>query len=232
MEIAALIPAEGSVIDVGTDHGLLPIWLALRDERRITATDINSAPLSRAASAAEDAGVSHKICFVLCDGLDECGSSDVVIIAGMGGETITGILERAAWTRGAVLLLQPMSKTDALRTWLYENRYHITQEVLVKDSGVIYPIMSVTGGDAPIPSRAELNLGVNVKRDGLFREHLLEIMQKTERKLSGLEASRKPDNLRQREETMRLLADFRQVLILTTDDEQTLITDTEQEGNT
>ena len=223
MEIAALIPEEGSVVDVGTDHGFLPVWLALGGERRITATDINAAPLSRAVSAAEDAGVGHKIRFVLCDGLDGCEPSDVVVIAGMGGETIARILERAAWTREALLFLQPMSKAETLRQWLYENGYNITREVLVKDSGVIYPILSAVGGDAPVPNSAELHYGVNVRQDDLFREHLTEIIQKAERRLSGLEASRKPDDLRRREETARLLADVRQALAL--------MTDAKREGN-
>ena len=210
-KIAALIPPDVSVIDVGTDHGLLPVWLALGGERRITATDIRPGPLGRAVSAAESAGVEQKIQFLLCDGLEGCESADVVVIAGMGGETIAGILERASWTceAGRLLLLQPMSKAEALRRRLYQGGYHIEGEVLVKNSGVIYPILSVTGGSAEIPSLAELYLGVNAAKDELYSEYLAETIKKTERRLRGLENSAKPSDLPRLAEMRRLYEEIR-----------------------
>ena len=48
--VASLITAGNSVADIGTDHGYIPIYLALNDlTKKAVAMDINEGPLSRAA---------------------------------------------------------------------------------------------------------------------------------------------------------------------------------------
>ena len=96
--IASILPHGRGFADVGTDHGYLPVYMAQHGySGKIIASDINEGPLSTAVASARQAGVEDRICFRLCDGLDGCGSEelDTVVIAGMGGDTICGILDRA-----------------------------------------------------------------------------------------------------------------------------------------
>ena len=100
--LADLVPQGARLADVGTDHGYLPVWLLQRGRMESAiASDINALPLDHARATAAEYGVTACIDFRLCPGLAKIGSEecDTVAIAGMGGETIIGILEAAPWTR-------------------------------------------------------------------------------------------------------------------------------------
>ena len=82
-------------VDVGTDHGYLPIHMAENGYKgKIFASDVNADPLNKAIHNANDAGVSDKIDFFLCDGLEKCPRDeiDTIVVAGMGGDMIVKIL--------------------------------------------------------------------------------------------------------------------------------------------
>ena len=68
--IAEYVPPGSTVVDVGTDHAYIPIWL-LQEGRseRAYATDIKAGPLSRAEADAERYGVTERLTLLLCDGL-------------------------------------------------------------------------------------------------------------------------------------------------------------------
>ena len=197
--IARLVPLSGGVADVGTDHGYIPISLLQRGfADKIVATDINPGPLESAKCAAAGQGVSDKISFYLCDGLaalDGDGLS-TVIIAGMGGETIASILEAAPWTKesGRLLILQPMSKSERLRSWLFENVYRVLTEELVED-GAVYELMTVTGGEDTPYEAGELLTGHYslISGDPLFPARLDALTEKCKRAAEGLSASSDPE---------------------------------------
>ena len=100
--IASLVPKGARLADIGTDHGYLPVYLLQEGTiGHAIVSDINALPLAHARATAAEYGVTEKLDFRLCPGLaklrpEEC---DTVAIAGMGGETILGILEAAPWTR-------------------------------------------------------------------------------------------------------------------------------------
>lgn len=146
------ISADARVIDVGTDHGYIPVYLAVENRAgSIIATDINIGPLSRARELAAEYDVSDKISFILTDGLSGIESdADTIIIAGMGGETIIGILKAAPWiqTRGIKLILQPQSKTDELTLWLAENGFAVESCELVCEREKYYIIFEAKSGMA------------------------------------------------------------------------------------
>ena len=116
------VPLGVRVLDVGTDHGYLPIHLALQGHSgALYASDVAAAPLESARRNAERYGVSDRIDFRLADGISEelAPSLDCVIIAGMGGETILGIVRAATLLRpGALLILQPQTKVETLLVYL------------------------------------------------------------------------------------------------------------------
>lgn len=135
--------------DIGTDHGYVPVWLTQHGAESVTAADLRPGPLQSARINAVQYGVGSRIRFVLADGLQYPGaeSADTVVIAGMGGETIELILSRAAWTRGARLVLQPQTKLDELCLWLGQNGYALRKASLVRDAGRLYTVLSVYGGE-------------------------------------------------------------------------------------
>lgn len=142
------INAVYGVMDVGTDHGYIPIELASSGfTGNIIASDINPLPLGIARRNAEKAGVSDSISFVLKDGIDPelLQLVDTVIIAGMGGDTICHILDLAYEhiSGDHTFLLQPMSKPEVLRYWLVNNGFSIKSEALVYDNERLYSVLTV-----------------------------------------------------------------------------------------
>ena len=113
------------------------------------------------------------ICFQLCDGLAQCDPEavDTIVIAGMGGDTICGILDRAEWCMDKKynLILQPMTHAEVLRYWLIYNEFEIEREDLVEDSGLIYPILLARFGGHTVLNDAELFVG----KCAMLHEHPL-----------------------------------------------------------
>ena len=162
--IYSLICQGRGVVDVGTDHGYIPVALAQNGYAgKIIASDIRSGPLQAARSSAESAGVEEKIDFLLCDGLDSCKPEmvDTIIVAGMGGDTITGILDRAEWCarEDIKLILQPVTKAEILRYWLVNNDFVIKSEAQVMENGTVYQIICAVPGRDCKYMDAELFIG-------------------------------------------------------------------------
>ena len=207
--IANMVPEGTRLADVGTDHGLIPIRLLQEGRiRSAIASDIRPGPLSRAKANAAQHGVEG-ICFVLCDGLRKIApnSADTIVIAGMGGETIAAILASAPWTReGKTLLLQPMSRPEALRAAFERLEMRIEEEKLVRDAGKLYSILRVRGGMPLRLSEAELYTGAYALISGqeLFPEHLRQWKSKTSAALQGLARSSKPEDAARRERLRRV----------------------------
>ncbi len=191
--IASILPHGRGFADVGTDHGYLPVYMAQHGySGKIIASDINEGPLSTAVASARQAGVEDRICFRLCDGLDSCGSEelDTVVVAGMGGDTICGILDRADWvmSRDILLILQPMTKAEVLRYWLTNNDFAICGEWLIEENGEIYQILSARFGARTPLSDAELFTGKYELAVGnaLFPVQLAALIKRFERAAAGM----------------------------------------------
>jgi len=144
--IAGYIEAGAGVADVGTDHGFLPVWLAQKGlYGNIIASDISAGSLAAARRTAEKHNVTDKITFFTTPGLEGFEGLDVdtIVIAGLGGETISGILSGAPWVRqrNIRLILQPQTKAVKLCVWLSDNGYIIRDSRLARDRGKRYVII-------------------------------------------------------------------------------------------
>lgn len=195
--VADLVPAGARLADVGTDHAYLPAALVLEGKiPAAIAADLRQGPLGRARATVRDCGLFGKIAFRLCDGLSGIGPGeiDAAVIAGMGGETIAGILAAAPWTRewDIPLVLQPMSSMPDLRAWLGENGYWIVTERLAREGELLYTALLVRAGEMPPLSPAELWAGKN-RPDALRGAWLDQWLIKIERALEGLRQSRQED---------------------------------------
>lgn len=195
--IYALIGEGKGLVDVGTDHGYIPTALAQSGYAgNIIASDIKPGPLQAARRSATSAGVEDKIHFILCDGLDGCDPSaiDTILIAGMGGDTICGILDRAEWcmTPDYTLILQPVTKAEVVRYWLAYNGYEFLDEVLVRDGGIIYQIIRARIKENTPLSLAELYTGefALARKNVLFGEYLDGLISRFETGIKGLERAK------------------------------------------
>ena len=199
-QIYDLIPESGrGVIDVGTDHGLIPIRLARSHYRgNIFASDIVSGPLKTAQDAARANLLDKRIHFLLCDGLESCPAEavDTIVIAGMGGDTICGILDRADWIFAGdyYLILQPMTRPEVLRYWLVHNEFLIDKEaVIADDSNHTYQIFSALHGKSPRYQDVEYLVGkATLPRlgDGI-RPVIVQQLEMIQKKLSGFQKAGK-----------------------------------------
>lgn len=164
--IAERLPDTGVVCDVGSDHGLLPLYLLDRNPKaRAVVTDIKPSPLARARAALEEGGVSDRAACVLTDGIAGLSGYriDCFVIAGMSGETIAGILRegREILRPGQRLFLQPMSHEDLLRAYLSPEGFRVTEEVVIKENGKLFLLLCVsfTGEPEKAPDPVDAALG-------------------------------------------------------------------------
>ncbi len=194
--IAQQVPQGARLVDVGTDHGYLPVWLLMNNViERAIAADLREKPLGRSRETAQQYGQSEKISFRLCDGLKDIDANEVdtVVIAGMGGDTIASILEVAPWTRqDKLLILQPMTGAPRLRPWLQSHGYVILSEIICREGKKLYSIWTVKGGNMAALSSAEEWAGINCDTP-LRLDYLKMIEGKVQKALQGHRASQAPD---------------------------------------
>ena len=192
--LCRMIPMDGiGFADVGTDHGFIPVWLARNGYTgKIYASDIAEDPLRKAIALAKEYHLEEKICFSLCDGLDACPPEkvDCILIAGMGGDAICRILDRAEWilNGGYTLVFQPMTHAEVVRYWLIHNGFRITREAVIKEDHHVYQAFSAAAGKSGKVSDAEYCAGIT-DSDHIGENIQLvydDLIPKTRRKLKGL----------------------------------------------
>ncbi len=147
--IADCLDDSAYVCDVGSDHGALPLYLLSSGKcKKAIVTDLNEKPLERARFNLFQAGVDQHATFVQTDGIEEVLplQPDSFVIAGMGGETILGILDRALHdiAHGTFFVMQPMTKVAALRRYLYETGFFISDEKLVYENHKFFIVICAT----------------------------------------------------------------------------------------
>ena len=172
LSLAASMVREGAfVADIGTDHGYLPISLLRCGKvRGAVLTDINEGPLKRAERNVIAAGLRHKVDLRLTDGvrgLENMGITDIVI-CGMGGELIAEILSAAGGLRDRSLnlILQPMTRPEKLRAWLFENGFAIPEERYCTEAGKHYVCINARFTGSPTQyTPLDINFGNDITPD-------------------------------------------------------------------
>ena len=137
-----------SIIDVGTDHGYIPIYAIKKGLcKKAIASDINKDPVKKAQLNASLEGVGKDVEVRLGGGLSTVKLKEVegVIIAGMGGNLIRDILEmdKDKLPFYKFIILQPAQNPEVLRKYLYTGGYKILEEDLCLDEGIYYELFKV-----------------------------------------------------------------------------------------
>ena len=196
LKIASMVDKGSSVIDVGCDHGYIPIYLAQQGIAvKALAADINDGPLKAADKNIKKFGLEEKVKTCKSDGLLQivCSDFDTIIIAGMGGSLIADIM--SAGVRGKTYILQPMTALDNLIEFLSENGFEILSHVLVEEENHIYNILKVCDGSF-CPSELQMHLGELIDKDELYFKYAEKLRNKFIKIISGLEKSQNCDNVR------------------------------------
>ena len=153
--IASFVRSGLTAADIGCDHALLAINLVQAGvAKKCFACDISEGSLKKAASNIKKYGLAGQIETILCDGAKglEPNEIDDVIIAGIGPDVISKIIEEAAWLRDPQknLVLSPASKPHVLRKYLAAAGFGVLQEEAVLSDGRYYTVM-LARFDAAVP---------------------------------------------------------------------------------
>ena len=153
--IASMIEKCDSAVDVGTDHGYIPIYLVKNGIiKSAIASDINKGPVEKARNNIFSNNVTSQISCRLGSGLSTVkkGEVEVAIIAGMGGNLIRDILEADLDVVKELnyMILQPVQNAEVLRAYLYSAGYDVLDEEICMDDGKFYEIIKVKYNTNPI----------------------------------------------------------------------------------
>ena len=153
--VASMVTEGNRLVDVGCDHGYLPLYLYLNKKiPSAIAMDVRSGPLSRAREHIAEYGLEKYIETRLSDGLSALspGEGDTLTVAGMGGPLMERILMAKEEVRESFqeLILQPQSDIPHFRRFLREIGWEIIEEEIVLEDGKFYPMMKAVRGEAQI----------------------------------------------------------------------------------
>ncbi len=144
--IADEITPGCSFADIGSDHALLPVYVAQHKlVQRAIATELNAGPLEQAQRQVRASGLTHMIDVRGGNGLEvlQVNEVDVISIAGMGGSLISTILEQGKDKLRGVhkLILQPNVGEEHVRRWLVQEGWFLTHEIILEEDNHIYEIL-------------------------------------------------------------------------------------------
>ena len=156
--IVELARPSRCIADIGCDHGYIGLaLLKKRVCRQVLECDISAESLQKARENFQARGMCENAEFLVCDGLEFSQQAQGAVIAGMGAQSVVGILRRG-WEKAGQMrffVLQPATDVEILRKYLIENQFRILRERIVQEDGRFYPILLVRPGMEPQPYRQE-----------------------------------------------------------------------------
>ncbi len=212
------VPEKSRVIDVGTDHAYIPIYL-IQTGRVLSclATDINAGPLKKAAHNIEQHGACH-IRLMQTNGLEGVTREDgeVIMISGMGGYLIIDILERASHLLEGVerLILQPQQDIEQVRRYLHQKGFRIEDEDFVIDDDKYYTVIVAVPGKEIYEAGYDYKYGKCLiqKKHPLFKQWLIQKEAKIMEIAASLEGISSESVIKRKQELNKELEMHREVI--------------------
>ena len=150
LSIANLVSDNSKVVDIGCDHGLVSIYLAMNKQNiSVIASDINQNALDNAIKNINKYHLEDKIKVCLSNGLDNINDEiDTIIISGMGGHTIVDILTNNQEKLNTVnnIIIQSNNDIEYVRRKIVKLGYYINKEELILDKNIYYTVILFTKG--------------------------------------------------------------------------------------
>ncbi len=168
-----------TVVDIGTDHGYIPIYLIEHKiANRCIACDINPMPLGNAQKNIISYKMEDQIETRLGGGLSKIqkGEADAIIIAGMGGMLIIDILKENTEVVKAVGLLILQAQLDIIdvRKYIHQIEFTIIDEQMVYDDGKYYTVIVAKPGKEKAYSKRGYMFGEKTinKKEKVFKDFM------------------------------------------------------------
>ncbi len=179
---ASFVERGAAVADIGCDHAYLPIYLIKENiASSVVACDINEGPCETARENIRRQGLSKVISVRCTDGLFgiEDVAPDNIVICGMGGDLIFRIVSESGYTKDKtpLLILQPMTKVNELRSSLLRAAYNIEKEALVYDDRLYEVIVCRYDGVSREWSELELLTGKYTEKNELYISHINKLVK-------------------------------------------------------
>ena len=178
-----------SFADVGCDHGYCTRYMLERGLcKEATISDISPKCLKKARDLLKEYEKSGVLSAVCCDGLEKIDpSTELVLIAGMGGDEIISILKKSFIPKNFVF--QPMKNAPRLRSYLIGIGAHISRDEVFDDGGKFYFVLcGKRSGERTEYSKAELMFGKQLQSP-ILKKYLEEELEKRRAWLLGAKGS-------------------------------------------
>jgi len=190
--IANMVPKGHVVADIGTDHAYLPIYLIQEHiSPKVIATEITWGPYRRALINVKKAGLQRFIEVRRGPGLRALsqGEAQTAVMAGMGGETIAGIIRDSGPVADSLelMLLAPMRNQPDLRKQLFTMGFKIIDEDVAVEDSRYYEIMAVRRQPPDPFDDADIAVGPVLRR-----KKTPEVLKYMEHKIALLEGLIEP----------------------------------------
>ena len=129
--ILSFVPTKGNIFDIGCDHGIIAVYLAL-NRRCVTAIDIHEKALEKAINLSKEHHVYDQMKFYVQDGIGDISISkeDTLILTGMGGYTIMHILKKQT---DGTLIIEAHTDIPLVRKELSKKGFYIKDEKAIFD---------------------------------------------------------------------------------------------------
>ncbi len=145
-KIASYVDKGKKVADIGTDHGIVPIFLVNTNiSDRVIASDISRRSLQKTVDMVREYKLEDKIETRTGNGLKVLnpGEVDNLIIAGMGGILISDLIEEEIEIAKKMdkIILQPMQASENLREYLCKKGFEIIEESIIYEDDRFFEII-------------------------------------------------------------------------------------------
>ncbi|MBR0158817.1 MAG: flavodoxin-dependent (E)-4-hydroxy-3-methylbut-2-enyl-diphosphate synthase [Clostridia bacterium] len=195
-KVCAQLGRGKCLLDVGTDHGLLPIFAIRRGAaERAIASDLRKGPLAKCRENVARAGLTDRIEMRRGDGLDVLtpGEADMIAICGMGGLLIEEILTRGIAqgriAKGTKLVLAPNTHEAEVRRLVYSPAFERVRETAVREAGQVYIVIScVYKGTDLSATRGPLRPEHFIGNGRLPAYYYRKVLRRASERMTGLRA--------------------------------------------
>ena len=144
--LASLVDKDAYVLDIGTDHAYLPIYLYKNNiTKSIVGSDISKNALEYAKTNLVKYGLENKIKLIVIDGFKNINETfDIAIISGVGTQTIKKILDYNNLPNK--LIISSHKDVLELRKQLQNIGYKIIDEKIVYENEKYYDLIKYEKG--------------------------------------------------------------------------------------
>jgi tRNA (adenine22-N1)-methyltransferase len=138
--LASMVDRNSTVVDIGSDHGLVPKWLIKHHHQgAIFATEFGDDTFQTLKRSLSDEPVS----LYQADGLKHLPHHvTTVLISGMGGQLISSFLnDLPLYPQVKTLILGPQRDSFLVRHTLSKQGFKIIDECMIEDKQHYYPLI-------------------------------------------------------------------------------------------